>query len=256
MQPGCNLPPVAIYKDDHQPCGGEKRAGLRPPPCPQLQGCSSSSLGWKASRVGVLPSAWAGDPLLPPPFGGEGCSPALQRRRTSATRGWPAAGAVSCRVSSSLAWMALPPLPVPPAAAKRGAAVRPPHGRRLRRAQVCRIRGALLRRCPGGRTRLRMPRRWRPRSWMVLSSLRRRAGARTSSCAAGATAVAGAEVATVVGAEVVAAAGEAARCRGGCLRWQDHQHHLPPSLQLFGFNGLVAAPHWKTGARTSSQWRS
>jgi hypothetical protein len=234
----------------------EKRAGLRPPPCPQLQGCSSSSLGWKASRVGVLPSAWAGDPLLPPPFGGEGCSPALQRRRTSATRGWPAAGAVSCRVSSSLAWMALPPLPVPPAAAKRGAAVRPPHGRRLRRAQVCRIRGALLRRCPGGRTRLRMPRRWRPRSWMVLSSLRRRAGARTSSCAAGATAVAGAEVATVVGAEVVAAAGEAARCRGGCLRWQDHQHHLPPSLQLFGFNGLVAAPHWKTGARTSSQWRS
>jgi hypothetical protein len=73
-----------------------------------------------------------------------------------------------------------------------------------------------------------------------LSSLRRRAGARTSSCAAGAAA--GAEVAAVVGAEVVAAAGEAARCRGCCLRWRDHQHHLPPSLQLFGFNGLVAAP--------------
>jgi hypothetical protein len=86
MQPGCGLPPVVIYKDDHQPCGGEKRAGLRPPPCPQLQGCSSSSLGWKASRVGVLPSAWAGDPLLPPAFGGKRCSPALRRRRTSATR--------------------------------------------------------------------------------------------------------------------------------------------------------------------------
>jgi hypothetical protein len=49
MQPGCSLPPVVIYKDDHQSRGGEKRAGLRPPPCPQLQGCSSSSLGWKAS---------------------------------------------------------------------------------------------------------------------------------------------------------------------------------------------------------------
>jgi hypothetical protein len=49
-------------------------------------------------------------------------------------------------------------------------------------------------------------------------------------------------VAAVVGAEVVAAAGEVARCRGGCLRWRDHQRHLPPSLQLFGFNGLVAAP--------------
>jgi hypothetical protein len=85
MQPCCGLPPVVIYMDDHQPCGGEKRAGLWPPPCPQLQGCSSSSLGWKAGRVGVLPSAWAGDLLLPPAFGGEGCSPALRRRRTSAT---------------------------------------------------------------------------------------------------------------------------------------------------------------------------
>jgi hypothetical protein len=77
MQLGCGLPPVVIYKDDHQPRGGEKRAGLQPPPCPQLQGCSSSSLGWKASRVVVLPSAWAGDPLLPPALGGEGCSPGL-----------------------------------------------------------------------------------------------------------------------------------------------------------------------------------
>jgi hypothetical protein len=47
-------------------------------------------------------------------------------------------------------------------------------------------------------------------------------------------------VAVVVGAEVVAAAGEAVCCRGGCLRWRDHQRHLPPSLQLFGFNGLIA----------------
>jgi hypothetical protein len=97
-------------------------------PLPQLQGCSSSSLGWKASRVGVLPSAWAGDPLLPPTFGGEGCSPTLRRRRTSATWGRSAASAVSCSVSGSLAWMALAPPPASPATAKRGAAVRPLHG--------------------------------------------------------------------------------------------------------------------------------
>jgi hypothetical protein len=120
MQLDRNLRPVVIHKDDYQPCGGEKRAGLRPPPCPQLQGCSSSSLGRKASRVGVLPFAWTGDPLLPLAFGGEGCSPALRRRRTSATRGRPAVGTVSCRVSSSLAWMALVSPPVLPPAAWSG----------------------------------------------------------------------------------------------------------------------------------------
>jgi hypothetical protein len=52
-------------------------------------------------------------------------------------RGRPAAGSVSCRVSGSLAWMAL----APPPAAKRGTAVCPPYGRRSRRAQVCRIHG-------------------------------------------------------------------------------------------------------------------
>jgi hypothetical protein len=57
----------------------------------------------------------------------------------------------------------------------------------------------------------------------------------------------GAKVAAVIGAEVAAAAGEAAHCKGGCLRWQDHQRHLPPSLQLFGFNGLVVAPPWEDG---------
>jgi hypothetical protein len=40
----------------------------------------------------------------------------------------------------------------------------------------------------------------------------------------------GAEVAAAVGAEVVTAAGEAAHCRGGCLRWRDHLSHLPLSL--------------------------
>jgi hypothetical protein len=66
--------------DDRRPCGGEERAGPWPLPCPQLQGCSSFVLGRRASRVGALPSAWAGDPLLPLAFGGEGRPPALQGR--------------------------------------------------------------------------------------------------------------------------------------------------------------------------------
>jgi hypothetical protein len=36
---------MVIRRDDHQPCGGEKQAGLRPLPRSQLQGCSSSGLG-------------------------------------------------------------------------------------------------------------------------------------------------------------------------------------------------------------------
>jgi hypothetical protein len=84
----------------------------------------------------------------------------------------------------------------------------------------------------GDRPRCRTLREWRRRSWMVLSSLRGRTGARASYEG----------VVVVVGAEVVAAAGEAAPCRGGCLRCRDHQGHLPLSPCLFGFNGLAAPP--------------
>jgi hypothetical protein len=83
-----------------------------------------------------------------------------------------------------------------------------------------------------------------------------RTGARTSSRVLRQPPPTGAEVATVVGAEVVVAAGEAAHYRGGCLRWRDHQCHMPLSFQLFGFNGLVVAPRRKMGARTFSQWRT
>jgi hypothetical protein len=71
MQPGRSPSPMVIQKDDHQLRGGEKRAGLRPPSYPQLQGCSSSSLGWKASRAGSGLCVGSG-PLLPSVFGGEG----------------------------------------------------------------------------------------------------------------------------------------------------------------------------------------
>jgi hypothetical protein len=57
----------------------------------------------------------------------------------------------------------------------------------------------------------------------------------------------GVQVAAVVGAEVVTAAGEAPHSRGGCLRWQDRQCHLPPDLWLFGFNGLVVSPIGRMG---------
>jgi hypothetical protein len=73
--------------------------------------------GGRASRVGALPSTWAGGPLLPPAFGGEGRSPTLRMRQTSGTRGRPTAGAASHRVPGASAWVAsVPPLTLPPAA--------------------------------------------------------------------------------------------------------------------------------------------
>jgi hypothetical protein len=70
-QPGCIPSPVATQDGDHQFDGGEKRAGLRPPPLPQLQGCSSSMLGRGVRRVGARLRAGS-DPLLPSVIGGKG----------------------------------------------------------------------------------------------------------------------------------------------------------------------------------------
>jgi hypothetical protein len=48
-QPARLYPPPAVTQDgDHQPLGGEKQAGLRSWSHPQLQGCSSSLLGWRS----------------------------------------------------------------------------------------------------------------------------------------------------------------------------------------------------------------
>jgi hypothetical protein len=256
MQPGRNLRPVVIHNDDYQPCGGEKRAGLRPLPCPQLQGCSSSALGRRASRVGAPPSAWAGGPLLPPSFWVEGRSPALRRRQTSATRGQPSEapsaaaclaprpGWLWCRLRRFLLLLG------------RSVAVRPPHGRQLRRAQVGHIHGFSR---AAGRTGGSYKMSYAAGAaaafldGLVLTPAVR-TGARTSSRVLGQPPPIGAEVvAAAGGAEVVAAAGEAAHCRGRCLRWRDRQCHLLPDLRLFGFNGLVVAPCRKAGARTLSQ---
>jgi hypothetical protein len=58
-------------------------------------------------------------------------------------------GSEPCCGSISLALMVLVPPPMLPPVAKWDAAVRPPHGRRSRCAQVCRIRGFP---CTTGRT--------------------------------------------------------------------------------------------------------
>jgi hypothetical protein len=154
----------------------------------------------------------------------------LRRRRTSATRGRPAAGAVSCRVSGSLAWMALVPPPMLPPAVKWDVAVCPPHGRRSCRAQVRRTRsvpcaaGHAVPTPPrGGCTRCRTPWRWRPRSWMVLSSPPQEDGDEDLSARAEASVVAGKPpvqrwplLSALRWSPPLAGA---AHCRGGCCRW-------------------------------------
>jgi hypothetical protein len=140
MQPGCIPPPMVIQKDDHHPRGGEGRAGLWPPCRPQLQGCSSFVLGAGASQAGDLPSARAGDPLLPSAFGGEGCSPAWRRRRT----------ATCCPVRV------------------RQSVHRTGDGRAVRRSPMSTARPAPLATL-GGRTRRRTPRGRCPCPWTVLS---------------------------------------------------------------------------------------
>jgi hypothetical protein len=62
-KPGCGLCPALSFKDVHHP-------------------------GWGGGRTELGPaSTWAGDPLLPPAFRGEGHTPALRRRRPPTMRG-------------------------------------------------------------------------------------------------------------------------------------------------------------------------
>jgi hypothetical protein len=70
-RPGCIPSPVVTQDGDHQFDGGEKQAGLRPLPRPQLQGCSSSVLGRGVRRVGACFRAGSG-PLLPSVIRGKG----------------------------------------------------------------------------------------------------------------------------------------------------------------------------------------
>jgi hypothetical protein len=103
-QPGRIPSPVVPQDGDHPPLDGETQAGLRPPPLPQLQGCSSSVLGRGVRRVGVGPCAGSG-PLLPSVIGG---------------RAFAVCGTGSCRVPGSLTRAASEPLLAPPSATAAG----------------------------------------------------------------------------------------------------------------------------------------
>jgi hypothetical protein len=117
-QPGCSPPPMVTQDDDRRPCGGEKQAGLRPLPRPQLQGCSSSELGRRARRVGARLCM--------------GRRPAS----SSSTRGRRASSSPTEGTSSSHAGEGKLLLP------GQGATVHPPPGRRSCRAQVAAVAGA------------------------------------------------------------------------------------------------------------------
>jgi hypothetical protein len=70
-QPDCIPSPVVTQDGDHQFDGGEKQAGLRPPPRPQLQGCPSSVMGRGVRRVGARFHAGSG-PVLRSVIRGKG----------------------------------------------------------------------------------------------------------------------------------------------------------------------------------------
>jgi hypothetical protein len=154
-------------------------------------------------------SAWAGDPLLPSAFEGEGHPPALLRRRPPAMR-----GKVNC---CCLARVQLSVLHPGDGRAARGPAMsRSSLRRRLHRG----IAQHVVHREGGTR---------------VLGHSRSRScgedGSEDLSVRCGATAVRR----HGVGAEVVVAIGEASHRSGGCLHRRDRQCHLrsrPPALWL------------------------
>jgi hypothetical protein len=103
-QPGRIPSPVITQDGDHQPLGGEKQAGLRPLPLPQLQGCSSSVLGRGVRQVGVGLCTGSG-PLLPSVIGGKGVRRSWRWQLPRAR--------LSARAASE-------PLPAPPSATAAG----------------------------------------------------------------------------------------------------------------------------------------
>jgi hypothetical protein len=141
MQPGCGLPPVVIYKDDHQPRGAEKRAGLRPPPALSFKDVHHPRRGGRRAELGsCLPHGLVTHFFLQhleekdvhqPCGGGE--------LRLHGAGRLQAPSAAAC-LAPWLGWLWCRLLPLPPAA-DRGMAVHPSHERRSRRAQVRHICG-------------------------------------------------------------------------------------------------------------------
>jgi hypothetical protein len=257
-QPGHNLRPMVIHKDDYQPCGGEKRAGLRPPPALSFKDVHHPRWGGGQAKWGLRLSRGLAARFFLQHLGEKGvCQPCeegelwvhgagrLRRHQLPCVwlLGLGGFGAASgCLLP--LGW---------------GVAVRPPHRRRSRRARICHTHGfsrAADRTGGSYKTSYAAGAVVAFLDGLVLTRAAR-TGARTSSHVLGQPPPIGAEVvAAAGGADVVAAAGEATHCIGGCLRWRDRQCHLPPDPRLFGFNGLIVAPRRETGARTFPQRRT
>jgi hypothetical protein len=106
-------------------------SSFRRPSSPTSAGCP-----WRRRSFPLLPPAFGGEDDQQPREGGQRAEPRLHPSRPQlfGVRSEP------CRSSFFLVLMALVPPPMLPPAAKRGVAVRPPHGRWLHRAQVRRIR--------------------------------------------------------------------------------------------------------------------
>jgi hypothetical protein len=144
VQPGCIPSPMVIHRDDHQPGGGEKQAGLGPLPRPQLQGCSSSGLRGRVHRVGGRLRVGSG-PLLPSVIGGEGRSPPVALSAVASLASRPE------RPLRCFRCLLLPP--------GRGVATRPSYGRRSRRARAGYVQVLVAPSAvPGGRPTRRTPR--------------------------------------------------------------------------------------------------
>jgi hypothetical protein len=156
-QPGCSPPPVVIQKDDYPPCGGEKRTELRPPSCPQLQGCSSSVLGRRVRQVGT--HLRVGSSRFFPQCSREKGVRRLWRCQLPRVwlPGLSGSGAASGAVSYRWGGVWLPVHRTGDGHAMRGLAT----------PTASPAAPAVL----GGRTRRRTPCGWGLRSWMVLSSL-------------------------------------------------------------------------------------
>jgi hypothetical protein len=98
-QPGCIPSPMVTQDGDHQFDGGEKQAGLRPLPRPQLQGSSSSSLGKRSSWVGAGGSEPLGILSSRRPSNVGGCSYLRGWNQSSVCNGTLSAGVCSLWLS-------------------------------------------------------------------------------------------------------------------------------------------------------------
>jgi hypothetical protein len=222
-QPSYSPPPAVTQDDGRRPRGGEKQARLRALPRPQLQGCSYSCWGGGRTELG-LASAWVGDPLLPPAFGGEGHPPALWRRHPPATR-----GKANCCCLDRVQLSVLHP---GDSRAARG----PATSRSSLRCRLHREVAQHVVRREGGTHVL-----GRSRSRSCGENGSEDLPVRFGTAAARWCSVGG-QVAAVVGAEVVVTIGEAASAEAVASADKTISATCAPGLRIFGFNGWFSSP--------------